>query len=286
LDIAGLDQTIFNGLVLGCIYILVSLGLTLILSVMGVAQFAHGEIYMLGAYVVFYLVTGAGINFFLAMIISALVMGFVGVVLYIVFIRPFRRQVERCLIVTLGLMIFLQQGAKLGFGGLDKAIPSPTSGVLTILGITLSWERLTIVLISIILLLALMFFVLKTKIGRAMSATSQDPEVAALQGISVDRVSGIAMFVGSAMAGIAGALVGALFSISPTMGTFAIIKGIAVIILGGLGSIVGAIAGGFILGMIDGVVPFLLSSQMASIFGFLAVILILLFRPQGIAGHE
>ena len=119
-----------------------------------------------------------------------------------------------------------------------------------------------------------------------MLAISQEREGAALQGMNIDRISGVAMFLGCGLAAIAGALIGALFSITPTMGSFALMKGIAVIILGGLGSISGAAVGGLILGLIDGIIPALTTSHIAGLIGFGAIILILLFRPQGIMGHE
>ena len=119
-----------------------------------------------------------------------------------------------------------------------------------------------------------------------MVAISQDPDQAALLGISVDRVSAVAMGLGCLMAGVAGAFVGTMFSLTTTMGSFAIMKGIAVIIIGGLGSIPGAVIGGLILGLIDGVVPNFMTIHMANIFGFLLIIAFLLLRPRGIMGHE
>ncbi len=119
-----------------------------------------------------------------------------------------------------------------------------------------------------------------------MLAISQERDGAALQGINIDTISAIAMFMGCGLAAIAGGLIGSLFSISPTMGSFALMKGIAVIILGGLGSISGAVVGGLILGLIDGVLPALTTTHIAGLVGFAVIIIILLFRPQGISGHE
>jgi branched-chain amino acid transport system permease protein len=118
-----------------------------------------------------------------------------------------------------------------------------------------------------------------------MLAISQDRDGAALQGINIDGISAVAMFLGCGLAAIAGALVGALFSMSPTMGSFALMKGIAVIVLGGLGSIPGAVIGGLIIGLIDGIMPVLTTSHIAGLIGFAAIVMILIFRPQGISGH-
>jgi branched-chain amino acid transport system permease protein len=136
------------------------------------------------------------------------------------------------------------------------------------------------------LLVALYIFIRFTRTGQAMLAISQNMEGAALQGMNIDRISAVAMFLGCGLAAIAGALIGSLFSISPTMGSFALMKGIAVIILGGLGSISGAVVGGLILGLIDGVLPAYTTTHLAGLIGFAAIIIILLFRPQGIWGHE
>lgn len=285
MDAATLAQSILNGLMAGWIYILVAVGLTLVLSIMGIVNLAHGEIYMLGAYGAYYFFVGAGFNFFLALLASTLLVGGLGILLERVFFRPFRGQLERALIIALGLILVLQTTAVVTFGGVTKVLTSPFPGVITIAGVTLSWERLIVILVSIISVAALFFLIHRTKMGQAMVAVSQDRDAAALQGISVDRISSVAMFLGCGLAATAGALVGAIFSLNPFMGGFALMKGIAVIILGGLGSIPGAVIGGLILGLIDGIVPPLLTTQMASMIGFIIIILILLFRPQGIMGH-
>jgi len=154
------------------------------------------------------------------------------------------------------------------------------------LGVMLSWERLMVVCIAFGFVLILFFLVKGTKVGQAMVAISQDRDVAALQGINIDRISSFAMFLGCSLAAVAGALVGALFSVTPFMGGFALMKGIAVIILGGMGSILGAVLGGVVLGLIDGIVPAFSTTHMAGLIGFGFIILTLLFRPQGMFGRE
>jgi branched-chain amino acid transport system permease protein len=279
-------QSILNGLVSGGIYILVALGLTLVMSIMGIVQLSHGEIYMLGAYIVYYIISGAGLHFFVALPLSVLIVGGFGIFLEKFFFRPFRGQVERALIISIGLILLLQNAVLVISGGNPRAYDSPISGVMQVLGVSISWERLFIVFIGFGLVAMLFLFIKMTKIGQAMLAISQDREGAALQGININHVSAVAMFLGCGLAAVAGALVGALFSVNPTMGSFALMKGIAVIILGGLGSVSGAVVGGLILGLIDGVVPVLSTTHVAGLIGFGAIILILLFRPQGIWGHE
>jgi len=286
LDAATLAQSVLNGLVSGGIYILVALGLTLVLSIMGIVNLAHGELYMLGAYGVYYLCTIAGLNFFLSLLISTLLVGGLGIVLERFFFRPFRGQLERALIIAMGLILLLQNAVLVTAGGVPKASQSPFSGVLNISGVIIPYERLVTILVGLALVSGLFLLIQRTKIGQAMVAVSQDIDAAALQGINIDRISSAAMFLGCALAAVAGGLVGAMFSVAPLMGGFALMKGIAVIILGGLGSIPGAVIGGLIIGLIDGIVPPLLTTHMASMIGFGVIILVLLFRPQGIMGHE
>lgn len=286
MDLTTLAQSILNGLAAGWIYILVAVGLTLVFGIMNIIQFAHGEIYMLGAYCSYFLIKLLGFNFWEALPLSAIVIGLLGLVLERVFFRPFRGRFELSVIVAIGLMLALQTTAVVGFGTDTKAMPGIIPGVLTVSGVTLSWDRLLAILIGIVLVSALFLMIQKTKIGQAMVAVSQDTYAASLQGIDVNRVSAVAMALGCALAAIAGSVMGSIFSISPFMGTFAITKGIAVIILGGLGSIPGAVAGGLILGLIDGLVPPLLSTTMATILGFVVIIILLLLRPRGLFGHE
>ena len=286
MNIDTLLQSILNGFSSAGIYILVAVGLTLVLSIMNIVQLSHGEIYMIGAYGVYYLAVSLGLNFFPALGISTLLVGGFGILLERLCFRPFRGQPERAIIVSIGLILVLQNIVLSIAGGTAKKIESPFFGVIQIMGTSISWERLSIVLIGFALIVALFLFIRMTKTGQAMLAISQDRVGAALQGINIDRISAVAMFLGCALAAIAGALVGALFSILPTMGGFALMKGIAVIILGGLGSIPGAVVGGLIIGLIDGVIPAVATTYVAGLIGFATIIIILLFRPQGIWGHE
>ena len=286
MNVDALAQSILNGLVSGGIYILVAVGMTLVLSITRIIQLAHGEIYMLGAYCVYYLCAVFGIHFFLALIVSMLLVGVLGIVLERVFFRPVRGDEIRSLIVGVGLMLLFQNFVLVAAGGNAKPIRSPFVGVLHVLGVTIPWERFAVVLIGLFLVSALLLFINRTRIGQAMVAISEDRDVATLQGINIDRISAIAMFLGCALAAVAGGLVGSILSVSPFMGGFALMKGIAVIILGGLGSITGAIIGGFILGLIDGLIPAFLNIRVAGLIGFGLIILILLWRPEGILGHD
>jgi branched-chain amino acid transport system permease protein len=286
LDGVLVAQSILNGFAAAGIYVLVAVGLTLVLSIMNIIQLSHGEIYMIGAYCVYFMVAGAGLNFYLSIVIATLFVGCLGILLERLCFRPMRGALERALIVSMALMIIFQTVMLSIAGGNPKSYTSPFQGVINVAGVTISWERLVIVIVAVVLISALFVFIRFTKTGQAMLAISQEREGAALQGVSIDRLSAIAMFLGCGLAAIAGALVGALFSISPDMGGWALMKGIIIIVLGGLGSVPGAVLGGFIIGIIDGIMPVLTTPHIASLIGFGAVILILLFRPQGLWGHE
>lgn len=277
-----------NGLMEGWIYILFAVGLSLLLSIAGIIQLAHGEVYMFGAYATYYFFIVFGFNFFVSLIMSIIIIGLFGIVLEKLFFRPFRGKFEAALVVGIALMIGLQTLAAVSFGGRTRAITSTAlfTGYIDIFGARMPVVRLVIILVSIVLTAILILFVQKTKLGQAMLAISQDPTAASVLGINIDRHSSIAMFIGCCLAAAAGSLMGVLFTISPDMGGPALMKGIAVIIIGGLGSIPGIIIAGLTLGLIDGIIPTILSAQVASIIGFIAMIIILIVRPQGLMGHE
>jgi branched-chain amino acid transport system permease protein len=282
----GLYQGIFNGLASGLIYILVALGLTLLFSILGILNFAHGEIYMLGAYVVYYACVGAHINFFWSLLMSAFALGIFGILLERFVFRQIRGDMEPAVLACIGLTVLLQTVAVIAFGTYLKYIPSIFPGILKLGGLRLSKDRLLVMGIALVFTSALLFVISKTKIGKAMLAISHDAEAAALQGINVNRISGITMGIGCALAAVAGGLMGSLLQLAPYMGTFAMTKGIAVIILGGIGSVPGAVIGGFILGLVDGLAPLFTSGTISAIIGFSVIVLILLIKPKGLLGHD
>jgi branched-chain amino acid transport system permease protein len=227
-----------------------------------------------------------GLNFFVALVIATVFVGGLGIIVERLAFRPLQGNPDRSMIVSIGLMLALQNVMLAIAGGIAKSIKSPFPGVVHIYGTTISWDRLIIVLVAVFLVAVLFIFIKTSKTGQAMRAISEDRVAAGLQGISINRISATAMCMGCGLAAIAGAVVGPIFAVSPTMGTFALTKGISVIILGGLGSLAGAVFGGLIIGMIDGIVPLYTSGYAASVISFAMVIVILLVRPRGILGHE
>ena len=287
-EISGvvLLQSIVNGLVLGWIYVLMALGMSLILSITNILQFSHGEVYMLGAYVAYYFAVSLGLNFFVSILISVMLMAALGLVLERVFFRPLRAEFLSSMIVALGLMIILQSSVTIGFGINPKAIPSFAPGSVGILGTRIGSDRIIAAGISIALTLFLFLFLKKSKYGLALTAAPQHREACILQGISPDRMSALAMAIGSALAAVGGALMGATLVLNTFMGSTALLKGLIIIVLGGMGSLLGVVVGGLILGLVDGVVLVVFGPVAASVAPLLLVVVILVIRPMGLFGHE
>jgi branched-chain amino acid transport system permease protein len=278
-------QGIVNGLSAGWIYVLVALGLTLVFGILRIVQFAHGEIYMLGAHTVYYMCVVLGMNIVPSFVIAAVAVGLLGIVIEKFLFRRLRGQMEQSIIITIGLILLLQTTAVLVFGGNDKSIPRVIPGIMQLWGAHLSWDRALTVAVGVAVMVVFYLFISRTRVGQAMVAISQDNDAATLMGINVNRICALSMAIGCALAAIAGGLMGSIFSVEPFMGGFAISKGIAVIILGGLGSIGGAVVGALILGLVDGVVSLYYSTTVAYIVGFAIIIVILVVKPTGLMGR-
>jgi branched-chain amino acid transport system permease protein len=286
LDASAWIQAIANGFALGWMYVLIALGLTLILSIMGILQLAHGEVYMIGAYVTYFLCVSLGVNLYASMIISMIVMGVFGVILEKFLFRPAQRQILPPIVVSLGLTLILMSFAVTQFGLKEKSIPRLAEGSLMFFDSAVPKDRIIAVGFAVALLLLLYLFLKRTKYGQAMIASAQSPEGALLRGINPNRMSSLAMAIGCALAAAGGTLAGSILMLNPSMGTFPLMKGLVIIVLGGMGSLLGAAVGGIILGLIDGILPVAFEPGIASVAPFIIVIIILLVKPQGLFGHE
>jgi branched-chain amino acid transport system permease protein len=285
LPIEAIWQGLMNGLALGWIYVLMALGLTLIFGIMHIMQFAHGETYMLGAYVVYYLTASLGLSLLAAMALSMVVMAAVGLVLERLLFRPLKMDWASAVVGATGLTLILQSGSVVMFGLYHRNIPLLAQGPFNILGTVVPKDRIAAVVAAVVLSLALYLFLKLTEYGQAMVASAQNPEGAILQGISPNRMSALSMAIGCALAAAGGTLAGSLFNLSPYMGLVPLVKGITIIVLGGMGSLPGAFIAGMTLGLIDGLVPILFGAAWASIGPLLLVIGILVIKPQGFFGH-
>ena len=279
-----LVQALLNGFGLAMVYVLVALGLTLIFSILEVINFAHGEFYMLGGYVTYYVFAVFGLNYFATLGVSILLVGLAGVVAERLVFRHLRHKTLNAFIVSLGLLWVLQASAQLSFGVLDKPVPSAFSGIARGFGVIMSVERLVVTLSAILLIVTLYLFLKWSGPGRAMRAVAQDPDAAALQGVNIELVSALGFGIGCALAGGAGALLAPVFAVSPAMGALPVVKAFIIIIVGGMGSLPGAVLGGLLLGSVEGVGSLFMGSAAVNVLGFLMVIVVLLVRPRGLLG--
>jgi branched-chain amino acid transport system permease protein len=279
-----LVQALLNGFGLAVVYVLVALGLTLIFSILEVINFAHGEFYMLGGFAAYYLFVVGGLNYVATLVLAVLLVGLAGVVAERLVFRHLRGKTLNAFIVSLGLLWVLQATAQLSFGVLDKSVPSAVSGIVRVGGVIVSRERLFVMLTAVALIVGLYLFLKFTRTGQAMRAVAQDADAAALQGVNIELVSALGFGIGCALAGAAGALLAPIFAVSPTMGALPVVKAFIIIIVGGMGSLPGAVLGGLLLGAVEGVGTLFMSSAAVNILGFLMVIAILLLRPRGLAG--
>ncbi len=276
-----------TGINLGLMYALIAIGLTLIFGVMRIIQYAHGELFMLGAYVLYYWFAEFGLPYWLGVIASGVVVFCLGALLQILLFRPLHgKNILYPLAVSMGLIFIISSGGLLGFGTVVKGIPSVVSGGVMVFGAFYTYERMVISIFSAVLIFGLWIFLQKSSMGMAMRAVSEDPEVASLQGINTRRIHWIAFGLGSGLAAVAGCLMGTLLSIVPTMGFAATVKAFMIVIMGGLGSVFGALLGGLILGFIDSFVTTLVSADIAYIMGFVVIFAILVFRPSGLFGQQ
>jgi branched-chain amino acid transport system permease protein len=280
--VAGL----INGLCLAGIYVLIALGISLILSIMNILQFAHGEIYMLGAFVTYFIVVRWNGNVYLAILASMVVTGILGFILERLLFRPLMGKFLPVVCAATGLMLILQTTAVLTFGLDVKHLPPILEGRQRFFGFIIPNDRLIALGISVVLTVAVFTFLRRTRLGLAIMATAQNREGAVLQGINPKTMYATVMTLGSALASVAGAFAGTIFMLDPYMGSSALMKGFTIIVIGGMGSLVGVVAGGLLLGLCDSLVASIWGPEAALIAPLALVIIILVIRPQGLWGHE
>jgi branched-chain amino acid transport system permease protein len=277
-------QHLVNGLVLGGTYALLGIGLTLIFGLMNLVNFAHGELYTLGAYATFAAVALWSASFFLAVAAALVVGAVVGALCERLLLAPLRDEsIDTTMLVMIGLWIALQNAELLGWGGVAKTIPHPFPTAPLVLGpVGIAPLRVFVVLTALALIGLSWLLIQKTRLGTAMRATFQDRETAALMGVRIGRIHTATFAFGSALAAAAGALLGSTFIVNPSMGDLASLKAFSVVILGGLGNLAGATLGGLILGVAEELGAGYVSSGYRDAVGFVIIILVLLLRPSGL----
>lgn len=282
-----MTQVIVNGLVLSANYALIALGITLIFSIMRILNFAHGQMYMIGGFVVYYLYGVFGINYFISLISAALILGVIGAA----FERYLFRRVllkstreENSMLLAVGSALLLESVALLIFGEKQRGVPPIMDGVIFIFDAYLPTARLLVFIASLVFIAALLIFVRYTKPGRALRAIAQNKEVTYLMGVNVDRMSSFGFAVGAGLAGVAGALLITFLAVNSGVGTPLSIKAFIMIMIGGAGVVSGAILGALVLGFAEAIGYAIFSGPEVYLFIFIGVIIFLIIRPQGIMG--
>jgi branched-chain amino acid transport system permease protein len=282
-----LFQQLFNGVMLGSTYAIVALGLTLVYGILQIPNFAHGHMYMLGAYVCFFLITVFGLGYWPALVATAILLAVAGIVLERLAYSPLRKQPHiSSFISALGALIVLENGVIALWGPQGQRIPNPYPGIIEVFGITMSQQRLLVIAAAVVMILLLQLFIKKTTLGSTIEAVAQNPEGANLVGINVKLVSSLTFAISTGLAAIAACLVAPIFMISPSMGAMLGMKAFVIVILGGLGSVPGAIVGGLVLGLIEALGGGYLSAAYKDVFAFGALVLILAVKPTGLFGKE
>jgi branched-chain amino acid transport system permease protein len=288
MDASTIILTLIWGLAIGCIYILLAAGLNIIFGVMKLVNFAHGQLLMIGAYLAYTVTVSTGLNAYLAIPVA---MGGVAVVGIVVERFTFRKVLgtEKLneIFISLGLIYIFENVAMLLWGEKSKQIVSPFAGLsLNLGGLSITYDRIMAVFIVVAILVSFALLMKKTKIGLAMRATSQKSSTAMLMGINVDRVYLFTFALGAALAGAAGVLYGIIFPFSYMAGELPTIKAFAIIILGGLGSIPGAIVGGLLYGIAEQAATVFLGGIWSDAIAFALLIVVLVIRPTGLFGQK
>ncbi len=283
-----LIQSVVNGFIQSGFYALAAVGLVLIFGVMGVVNFAHGELVMAGAYTVWLLHAQNGMPFLVTVLIAIMLVTAIGMIMEQFMFRPMRDNPFGGLICSIGVLFILQVIATLvGGEGPSKQVPPPYEGTLVLFEfLRIPYQRLFAIGVALAALGILWYFLARTRLGWALRAVAQDREAAALQGINSNRISMIAICVGAAMAGLAGALMAPLTNINPHMGHNVIITAFIVTIVGGVGSLSGAVIAAFLYAIFHTFVTTYFNSTVATIAGLMIMVVILIVRPTGIMGHR
>jgi branched-chain amino acid transport system permease protein len=281
-------QQVCNGLVVGSMYALMSIGMMLILGIMSVINMAHGEFYMLGGMVCYMLVSKLGVNYFLALPLTTLMVGLIGILAQEITVRPLsRRPWFASFLTTFGLSMIVRDVAQMTWGVDPQELESPLAHRRVVLGsVYLTQQRVFILLSGIVLIGLLYLFIKKHKMGMAMRAMVRDRDAAAMMGINTVAVNRLTFALGTGTAAYAGALLGAIFNVYPSMGELPLVKGFAVVIMGGMGNVQGILFSGLILGVVESLAASFISLGYSDAIAFAILIVVLLFRPQGLFGKK
>ena len=278
-------QQLLNALALGGVYSLVALGLTLVYGVMKIPNFSHGALYMLGAYISYAGLTALGLPYILALGLSGLSLGVIAALLERVVFYPLRHAPHvQSMIAAIGVLFFIEAVIRLPFvfGSDFLQLPSPLTGILNFAGVTITAQRLLIIGVSLAIMAALYYFLKRTLTGTTIEAMAQNREGARLMGINVNGVAMLTFAISGALAAVASTLYAPTALISPSMGEVMNLKVFAIIILGGMGSVPGAVVGAFLLALAEVFGGVIVGADFADVVGFAVLVVVLAIRPQGL----
>jgi branched-chain amino acid transport system permease protein len=283
--LTALLEQIVNGTMIGCIYVLVALGMVLIFGVMQVLNFAHGVLFMAGGYVchfAFFKLTG---SYPAAIALSMLALAALGLVLERAVFRPLRDNIQMQIVASLGLILVIQNGVVALWGPNALQMRVPTAEAIVRLGsLSFTVQHFVIIGTVAVTIVILQLFLVRSRLGTAIRATSQNADAARVVGIDTNRIFLITFTIGSALAALGGALLGPLFLIFPQMGDLPLLKALTAIVLGGMGSVPGAVIGGLAIGIVESVSTLFIPTDFRDTVVFGLLILVLLFRPWGLFG--
>lgn len=273
---------------LGSTYALLGIGLTLIFGIMRVVNFTHGELYAFGAYMMYMVVMALQVNFFVALALAVILGAALGALIELVLLSRLRgADIDTTMLIMIGAWIALQNMEQFVWSGVAKSIDNPFPASPLVIGpVSVAWNRLFVFAMAVALIVATYALINRTKIGKAMRATFQDRQTAALMGVQINGIYTATFALGSGLAAAAGALLGPVYVVYPSMGDLAALKSFAIVILGGLGSVVGATIGGFILAFMEELGAGYISSGYRDAMGFLLIILILILKPTGLFAQK
>ena len=278
-------QQLVNGIMLGSVYSLVALGLTLIYGILHIPNFAHGHKYMWAAFTSLFLVVNFHTNYWVSLVIAMVVLGFVGAGVERLVYRPLRNAPHvNSFIAAIGLLLFLESLSLIFWGADFRRFPTLYDKPIHIFGVAITLQRLLVIVAAALFIILLQVFIKRTWLGATIEAVAQNPEGAQLVGISIDRVSSLTFGIGASLAAAAATLIAPIFLVYPTMGAMPNLKAFVVIIIGGMGSIPGAVIGGLMLGLMEALGGGYISTDYKDLFAFGALVTFLTFRPTGLFG--
>ncbi len=280
-------QTLINGIMLGSVYAMVALGLTLIFGILEIPNFAHGALYMVGAYIAFFCISSMGVSYWIALVASIAALFILGMLIERYVYRPFYSQPHiSSFIVAVGLIFILENGALVLWGADFRRITPPSSAVLDLFGTTVTAQRLIVIVAAALLIVAIHLFIKKTRLGWAIEATSQNRDGAQLMGVNTNLIGQATFGLGTGLAAVAAVLVAPILLISPVMGESVIAMAFVIIILGGMGSFYGAVIGGYMIGLLEALISTYATSNYVEAIIFGVLVLVLAFKPTGLFGKE